>query len=65
MNVVQLHQLDSELLHHAQQKAERFGLRGHRGSRFAHRSEGDPFADATPDGHHSALSSGSEDLAGK
>ncbi|KAA6420895.1 MAG: ATP-dependent DNA helicase Q-like 3-like [Trebouxia sp. A1-2] len=61
----QLHQLDSEVLQHAQQKAERFGRRGPKASRAAHRSEGDPFADAAPSGQYDDLPSGSEDEAGE
>ncbi|DBA86973.1 TPA: hypothetical protein ACH3X2_14259 [Trebouxia sp. C0005] len=63
--LLQLHQLDSEVLQHAQQKAERFGRRGPKASRAAHRSEGDPFADAAPSGQYDDLPSGSEDEAGE
>lgn len=58
---MQLHQLDSEVLQHAQQKAERFGQRGRKSSRSAHRSEGDPFADAAASGQYDDLPSASEE----
>ena len=61
--VLQLHQLDSEVLQHAQQKAERRG--GTKSSRVAHRSEADPFADAAPSGQYENLPSGSENDEGK
>ncbi len=62
--LLQLHQLGGEVLQHAQQKAERFGRGGHKSFRAAHRSEGDPFADAAPSGQYDELPSGSEDEAG-
>ena len=64
LSSVQLHQLDGEVLQHAQQKAERFGRGGRTSFRAAHRSEGDPFADAAPSGQYDDLPSGSEEDAG-
>lgn len=63
--VVQLHQLDSEVLQHAQAKAERFASKGSKLPRCAHRSEVDPFADASPSGQHPHPPSGSDTDAGK
>lgn len=60
----QLHQLDGEVLQHAQQKSERFGRGGPKAFRAAHQSEGDPFADAAPSGQYDDLPSGSEEEAG-
>lgn len=62
---LQLHQLDSEVLQHAQQTAERFGSKGNRLPKSAHQSEGNPFADAGPSGHLDDLPSQSEDDAGE
>ena len=58
---MQLHQLDSEVLQHAQQKAERFGRGRPKLSGSARRSEGDPFAEAAPDGRYDDLPSASEE----
>ncbi len=63
--LLQLHQLDGEVLQHAQQKAQRFGRGGPQGSRAAHGSEGDPFADAAPSGQYDDLPSSSEEEAGE
>ena len=62
---LQLHQLDSEVLQHAQAKAERFGSKGNKPPRSAHRSEGDPFADAGPSGQYNDLPSDDDEDAGK
>ena len=62
--LLQLHQLDGEVLQHAQQKAQRFGRGGPKGSRAAHGSEGDPFADAAPSREYDDLPSSSEEEAG-
>ncbi len=62
--LLQLHQLDGEVLQHAQQKAQRFGRGGPKASKAAHRSEGDPFADAAPSGQYDDLPSSSEEEAG-
>ena len=62
--VLQLHQLDSEVLQHAQEKAERFGSKANKLPRSAHRSEGDPFADTGPSGQYNDLPSDDE-LAGE
>ncbi|KAL0036435.1 hypothetical protein WJX77_007708 [Trebouxia sp. C0004] len=59
----QLHQLDGEVLQHAQQKA--VWARGPKSFRAAHRSEGDPFADAVPSGQYDDPPSGSEEEAGE
>ena len=63
--LLQLHQLDGEVLQHAQQKSERFGRGGPKTFRAAHRSDGDPFADAAPTGQYDDLPSGSEQEAGQ
>ena len=63
--MLQLHQLDSEVLQHAQQKAERFGPKGNRLPKSAHHSEGNPFAEAGPSRHLDDLPSQSEDDAGE
>ena len=62
--VLQLHQLDSEVLQHAHEKAERFGSKANKLPRSAHRSEGDPFADTGPSGQYNDLPSDDE-VAGK
>ena len=61
MCAVQLEQLEKESLQHTQQKAERFWRKGHQLSRFADRSERDPFADASPTDKYATLGSESED----
>ena len=61
---LQLHQLDSEVLQHAQQKAERFGSKGSRSLKPAHRSERDPFADAGHSRQYDELPSDNEDNSG-
>ena len=65
MMVLQLHQLDSEVLQHAQDKAQRFAFKGNKVPRSAQCSEGDPFADAGPRGQYNNLPSDSEEDAGK
>lgn len=62
--LLQLHQLDSEVLQHAQEKAERFGSKANKLPRSAHRSEGDPFADTGPTGQYTDIPSDDE-VAGK
>ena len=61
--LLQLHQLDGEVLQHAQQKAQRFGRGGPKGSRAAHGSEENPFA--APSGQYDDLPSSSEEEAGE
>ena len=46
--VLQLHWLDSVVLQHAQEKAERFGSKANKLPRSAPRTGGDPFAGAGP-----------------
>ena len=62
--MLQLHQLDSEVLQHAQEKAERFGSKANKLPRSAHRSEGDPFADTGPSGQYNDLPSDDDEVAG-
>ena len=63
--VLQLQQLDSEMLQHVQEKAERLGPKANKLPRSAHRSEGDPFADTGPTGQHNHLPSDDDEVAGK
>ena len=65
VTVLQLHQLDSEVLQHAQEKAQRFGSKASKLPTSAHRSEGDPFADTGPSGQCNSLPSDDDEITGK